>query len=154
MTLAPIITNGAGHEVLLATKLYIPQPRPNLVSRPYLVARLNNSVQSGCKLTLISAPPGFGKTTLLSEWLPLFRFSNSDSQLDDSQIENRHAPWQPVPGKSQIQNRNAAWLSLDAIYPKVAGGQGKMIPRNRIVNRLKPMNYPFRIQIRNDRNLQ
>ncbi len=53
---------------LLTTKLYIPRPRPGLVPRPRLTQRLNEGV--GRKLTLISAPAGFGKTTLLSEWIP------------------------------------------------------------------------------------
>ena len=51
---------------LLTTKLYIPPVRPNLVSRPRLIERLNAGLHR--KLTLISAPAGFGKTTLLSEW--------------------------------------------------------------------------------------
>jgi LuxR family maltose regulon positive regulatory protein len=59
---------------LLTTKLYVPPPHPNLVPRPRLLQRLNEAVlgQSGDfarKLTLISAPAGYGKTTLLSEWL-------------------------------------------------------------------------------------
>src|SRR5713226_3335715 len=52
---------------ILATKLYIPRPRPNVVSRPRLLERLNEGLHR--KLTLISAPAGFGKTTLVSEWL-------------------------------------------------------------------------------------
>jgi LuxR family maltose regulon positive regulatory protein len=56
-------------EALLKTKLYIPPLRPNLVSRPRLIERLNQGLQVGHKLTLISAPAGFGKTTLVSEWL-------------------------------------------------------------------------------------
>ena len=54
---------------LLTTKLYIPPVRPKLVSRPRLIQRLNAGLQSGRKLTLISAPAGFGKTTLASEWV-------------------------------------------------------------------------------------
>jgi len=50
---------------LLKTKLYIPSVRPELVSRPRLIERLNAGLHR--KLTLISAPAGFGKTTLLSE---------------------------------------------------------------------------------------
>ena len=53
---------------LLRTKLFIPKPRKNLVSRPRLVDRLNVGLEK--KLTLIAAPAGFGKTTLLSEWIP------------------------------------------------------------------------------------
>jgi LuxR family transcriptional regulator, maltose regulon positive regulatory protein len=52
---------------ILATKLYIPRPRPNVVSRPRLLSRLNEGLHG--RLTLISAPAGFGKTTLASEWL-------------------------------------------------------------------------------------
>ncbi len=52
---------------ILATKLYIPLPRPKLVPRPRLTERLNEGLQR--KLTLVSAPAGFGKTTLVSEWL-------------------------------------------------------------------------------------
>jgi LuxR family maltose regulon positive regulatory protein len=53
---------------ILATKLHIPSTRPELVPRPRLVERLNEGLHR--KLTLISAPAGFGKTTLLSEWIP------------------------------------------------------------------------------------
>src|SRR6266566_1629379 len=52
---------------ILATKLYIPRLRPNVVSRPRLIERLNEGLYR--KLTLISAPAGFGKTTLVSEWV-------------------------------------------------------------------------------------
>jgi predicted PurR-regulated permease PerM len=55
-------------EEFLQTKLYIPPLRPNLVPRPRLIERLNQGLQPGHKLTLISAPAGFGKTTLVSEW--------------------------------------------------------------------------------------
>ena len=54
---------------LLQTKLYIPPPRPELAPRPRLIERLNAGPRSGRKLTLISAPAGFGKTTLVSEWV-------------------------------------------------------------------------------------
>jgi LuxR family transcriptional regulator, maltose regulon positive regulatory protein len=54
---------------ILATKLYVPPPRPKVVLRPRLIERLNECLSSGCKLTLISAPAGFGKTTLVSEWV-------------------------------------------------------------------------------------
>src|SRR6266851_4642527 len=52
---------------ILATKLYIAPLRPNVVSRPRLLERLNEGLHRN--LILISAPAGFGKTTLVSEWL-------------------------------------------------------------------------------------
>ncbi|MFN2154575.1 MAG: LuxR family transcriptional regulator, partial [Anaerolineae bacterium] len=52
---------------ILKTKLYIPPLRSVVVRRPRLVARLDAALHH--KLTLISAPAGFGKTTLLSEWV-------------------------------------------------------------------------------------
>ncbi len=69
---------------ILTTKLYVPPPRPKVVLRPRLIERLNESLHG--KLTLISAPAGFGKTTLVSEWLA--------------------AP-------NMLPARPAAWLSLD-----------------------------------------
>src|SRR4030065_922365 len=70
---------------ILATKLYIPPPRPKVVLRPRLVERLNAGLHH--KLTLISAPAGFGKTTLVSEW---------------------------VAGSERLEPKvRAAWLSLD-----------------------------------------
>ena len=52
---------------LLATKLHVPRPRPHLVHRPCLIQRLQQGMERA--LILISAPVGFGKSTLLSDWL-------------------------------------------------------------------------------------
>lgn len=52
---------------ILATKIYLPTPQINLVQRSRLVERLNAGLNG--KLTSISAPAGFGKTTLASEWI-------------------------------------------------------------------------------------
>ena len=52
---------------ILATKLYIPPPRPKVVRRPRLIERLNAGRHR--KVTVISAPAGFGKTSLVSEWV-------------------------------------------------------------------------------------
>src|SRR5712691_12426760 len=52
---------------ILATKLYILRLRPKVVSRPRLIERLNEGLHR--KLTLIGAPAGFGKTTLVSAWV-------------------------------------------------------------------------------------
>lgn len=62
---APIVTRVSTK--ILATKLYRPQPRPDLVARVRLIDRLDEGLHR--KLTLLAAPAGFGKTTLLAEWL-------------------------------------------------------------------------------------
>ncbi|TFC01915.1 LuxR C-terminal-related transcriptional regulator [Cryobacterium sp. MDB2-33-2] len=54
---------------VLATKLFIPSPRPNAVSRPRLIARLREGLRAGHRATLLSAPAGFGKTTVASQWI-------------------------------------------------------------------------------------
>ena len=71
---------------LLETKLYVPRSRRGLVPRPRLSERLDRGTAS--KLTLVSAPAGFGKTTLLTEWLAAGPAAPADERL-------------------------AAWLSLD-----------------------------------------
>ena len=52
---------------ILATKLYVPPPQPRVVLRPRLIEHLNEGLHR--RLILVSAPAGFGKTTLLGEWL-------------------------------------------------------------------------------------
>ena len=54
---------------LLRTKLYTPPIPPKLVSRLHLLERLNQGIDSDRKLTLVSTPAGFGKTTLVSGWI-------------------------------------------------------------------------------------
>ena len=80
------VRGGSGPAALLETKFYVPGPRRGLVPRPRLSERLDHGTAS--KLMLISAPAGFGKTTLLAGWL---------------------AAGPAGPGGE----RRAAWLSLD-----------------------------------------
>ena len=54
-------------DALLTTKLHIPQVAPEFVPRSHLTARLNEGLAR--KLTLVSAPAGFGKSTLVADWL-------------------------------------------------------------------------------------
>jgi len=75
---------------LLKTKLYIPPPQHTWVSRSRLIERLNDGI--GRKLTLLSAPAGFGKTALLSAWV---------------------AEVQKVAGNQEREPVRTAWLSLD-----------------------------------------
>jgi LuxR family maltose regulon positive regulatory protein len=52
----------------MATKFYVPPPGKYLVERPRLLGKLDECLHSGCRLTLVCAPAGFGKTTLVSAW--------------------------------------------------------------------------------------
>ncbi len=52
---------------IITTKLYVPPSRSGIVLRPRLIERMSEGMRG--KLTLISAPAGFGKTTLVSEWI-------------------------------------------------------------------------------------
>ena len=54
---------------VLSTKLYIPPVQSSLVRRPRLLQVLENGYQAGKRVTLISAPAGFGKTTVVREWI-------------------------------------------------------------------------------------
>ena len=73
-------------ETLLRTKLFVPPLRPNLVSRPHLIERLNISLQFGHKLTLISAPAGFGKSTLAGEWVGHLRLKADEESRSGYKI--------------------------------------------------------------------
>jgi len=85
---------------LLTTKLYIPPIRPQLVSRPRLTQRLNEGLTR--KLTLVSAPAGFGKTTLLAEYCAEVRRSRGAGEQTVSPA--------PLLPRSPAQ---IAWVSLD-----------------------------------------
>jgi LuxR family maltose regulon positive regulatory protein len=67
---------------LLQTKLYVPRIRRELVSRPRLIERLNAGL-NGC-LTLVSAPAGYGKTTLVTQWLNSTKCPSTWLSLDES----------------------------------------------------------------------
>jgi LuxR family maltose regulon positive regulatory protein len=55
-------------EGLLKTKLFAPPPRPNQLPRKSLLEKLNSARQTGIPCVLVSAPAGFGKTTLVGDW--------------------------------------------------------------------------------------
>jgi LuxR family maltose regulon positive regulatory protein len=62
----PRATGVAERDVLLATKLHVPRPRPQFLSRARLLERLADGTAR--ELTLVCTPAGFGKTTLLGDW--------------------------------------------------------------------------------------
>ena len=67
---------------LLSTKLYLPLSRETLVARPRLTAILSNALTKG--FTLVSAPAGYGKTTLVSSWLRETGISSAWLSLEES----------------------------------------------------------------------
>jgi len=85
---------------ILITKLYLPRPRPSLVVRSHLLARLD-AVQQ-VPLTLVAAPAGFGKTTLLAAWLA--------TKTEDRGLRADSAPLSP---RSSAISTRVAWLALD-----------------------------------------
>jgi LuxR family maltose regulon positive regulatory protein len=106
---------------LLVTKLYIPPPHPSVVPRPHLVRRLEEGVRLGHRLMLISAPAGFGKSTLLSEWVA----GRSRPTAPGSRQRATCPSWLPGPLAQSRTGRHAGqgaeptgagrtgWLSLD-----------------------------------------
>jgi LuxR family maltose regulon positive regulatory protein len=90
--------------LLLAAKLSIPQAPAELIARAQLVDRLNLGLRG--RLTLLSAPAGFGKTTLLSAWL----HGIADCRLQIADLPHS-TPQPPTPNP---QPPALAWVSLDA----------------------------------------
>lgn len=72
-------------EILLQTKLFKPAQRPSLISRTHLIEKLNIGLNGS--ITLVSAPAGFGKTTLISSWLPQIEQPAAWLSLDASDNE-------------------------------------------------------------------
>ena len=87
---------------LLATKLCIPPVRSGLVPRPRLIERLNAGLH--CKLTLVSAQAGSGKTTLISEWLQHLKSRGTQEGADCVDRPR---------GAGPTGAAHASWLSLD-----------------------------------------
>ncbi len=85
--LAIFLYNAFVTETLLRTKLYIPPPRPNLILRPRLIEQLNQALRLRHRLTLISAPAGFGKTTMTGAWVEALDRPAAWLSLDEGDSE-------------------------------------------------------------------
>jgi len=76
---------------LLKTKLHIPQRRSDMVPRPLLIKPLNERIQR--KLTLITAPAGYGKTSLASEWIHTLQSETSVVSKATEATSNNQITW-------------------------------------------------------------
>ena len=126
---------------LLTSKVRIPPLRPSLVPRPRLVQSLNDGLHAGRGLTLVSAPAGFGKTTLLIDWLgqtdvPAAWLSVDDSDNDLPRFMSYLAAafrqvdedlGSPLLSASRSAQRPAIEKSLTALLNRIALRSGPLI---------------------------
>jgi LuxR family maltose regulon positive regulatory protein len=110
-------------DFILLTKTIPPPPRPNVVTRERLLTRLNCGLHPGLRLTVVSAPAGFGKTTLIRSWLDRIDCSTAWLSLDEGDNDlvlfMRYlivSLRQVVPdfGGAVLQSLNAPQMSLNA----------------------------------------
>src|SRR5204862_6888639 len=131
---------GSWRDTLLSTKLFVPPLRPALVQRARLTQRLADAIAGRQRLVLISAPAGFGKTTLLSEWIAA------------------HAPataWLSLDAGDNDPARFLSYLcaALDAVQPGVGEAALDLLQSSQapppeavltgIVNQLTALSGPF-----------
>ena len=76
-----------GIGTLISTKLHPPCARENLVPRPRLSNLLDAGMRPGCRLILISAPAGYGKTTLAAAWMAGLHAEHAWLSLEESENE-------------------------------------------------------------------
>ena len=97
-------------QALLTTKLRSPRPRPDLVARPRLREVFDQD--EGRRLTLVSAPAGFGKTTLLGEW------------LDDRWGDEKSVAWVSLDESDNDPARFLAYLvrALQSVEERIGEG--------------------------------
>jgi len=107
---------------LLATKLYIPPPRAQIVVRPRLRARLDETLDR--KLTLVSAPAGFGKTTLVSQWVHQNYKGGGIKNKQDRTLHSSNVAWLSLDKGDSSPPRFLAYLvaALQTIAPQLGSG--------------------------------
>lgn len=89
------------------TKMYWAHLRPNLVARPRLIEKLDRGLEECHSLTLVSAPAGYGKTTLLHEWL------STKDQRSPSEDESRRQNDETQSSAESLHPFKIAWLTVD-----------------------------------------
>lgn len=105
--------SATGHT--LATKLYVPPPTTTLVSRTRLLGRLHDGLRR--PLTTAIAPPGFGKTTLISSWA-----ADISRNKDPALVANEVRPFTHLPGGHAEAWRDALKNVFAQMYAAVRDG--------------------------------
>jgi LuxR family transcriptional regulator, maltose regulon positive regulatory protein len=103
-----------GGPLLIDAKLRAPLPREGTVPRPDLIKFLNAG--SRCKLTLLSAPTGFGKTTLLTQWRA-------------AEVDNRPFAWVTLDAGDQDPIRLCVYVveAIDRVQPGFGDGMWRLL---------------------------
>jgi LuxR family maltose regulon positive regulatory protein len=123
----------------LETKLFVPRLRPVRVLRPHLVARLNRGLAG--RLTLVSAPAGFGKTTLVAHWLQQserpftwLSLDEGDNELPrflaylGAALDRIHAGWgQPIDAALHAPGPPSPKALVPALVNEIASGESSAI---------------------------
>ena len=117
---------------ILTTKLYIPPPHAACAARARLFEQLDAGLRLGHRLLLICAPAGFGKTTLLSEWIASFRLPILDFGTEPLPQPTTHNPqfcWISLDEDDNDPTRFLMYLlaALETVYPDIGADARAMI---------------------------
>src|SRR4029450_7698983 len=110
--LSPPTASLAQRDVLLATKLHIPRPRPGFVLRPRLLERLQQGMEQ--LVVLVCTPAGFGKTSLLADWArrgrrPVAWLSLDEGDNDPARFWPTGGAWMPTDGRCLSRAPSRRW---------------------------------------------
>ncbi|HSN94279.1 MAG TPA: LuxR C-terminal-related transcriptional regulator [Anaerolineaceae bacterium] len=131
-------------DLLLASKVHVPPLHGNLVNRANLVARLNDGLARGCRLTLVSAPAGYGKSTLLSEWrtqadLPVAWLSLEKSENTPARFWTYFVA--ALNTLAQVQQFNLGSAILQA--SRTPQSESMEVPITELINQLSTLREPI-----------
>jgi len=110
---------------VLGTKMRLPTPRRQLVPRPRLTEQLLADSRSMPRLVLVSAPAGFGKTTLLTQWLTSNDVNRPEGTRHVAWLSLEHADSDPVRFLTHVV------LALRATNPDVGAAALALLESNR-----------------------
>ncbi len=123
LELRGVFYNASMSTPILATKLYLPPPRSKVVLRPRLIERLNEGLSAGRPpgVTLVSAPAGFGKTTLISEWVSARLKDEGGGMKEEDNLHPSTVAWLSLDEGDNDPSRFLTYLisAMQTIVPKI-----------------------------------